>query len=116
MVDIIKANAEHSELIAKLAQQTFSESHGHSASKEDINNFILRTYNTEAIRKEFENKQIDYHLIYYNETIAGFSKIELQCPNINISDKNITKLDRIYLLEAFQGKQLGVKLLNFNIV
>ena len=115
MVDIIKANAEHSELIAKLAQQTFSESHGHSASKEDINNFILRTYNTEAIRKEFENKEIDYHLIYYNETIAGFSKIELQCPNINISDKNITKLDRIYLLEAFQGKQLGVKLLDFNI-
>ena len=48
MVDIIKANAEHSELIAKLAQQTFSESHGHSASKDDINNFILRTYNTEA--------------------------------------------------------------------
>ncbi|REE08141.1 ribosomal protein S18 acetylase RimI-like enzyme [Winogradskyella pacifica] len=115
MVDIIKANAEHSDLIAKLAQQTFSESHGHSASKEDINNFILRTYNTEAIRKEFENKQVDYHLIYFNKTIAGFSKIELQCPNININDKNITKLDRIYLLEAFQGKQLGVKLLDFNI-
>ncbi|WP_179350030.1 GNAT family N-acetyltransferase [Winogradskyella pacifica] len=115
MVDIIKANAEHSELIAKLGQQTFSESHGHSASKEDINNFILRTYNTEAIHKEFENKQINYHLIYFNKTIAGFSKIELQCPNMNISDKNITKLDRIYLLEAFQGKQLGVKLLDFNI-
>ena len=115
MVEIIKANAEHSDLITKLAQQTFSESHGHSASKEDINNFILRTYNSEAIRKEFENKKVDYHLIYFNKTIAGFSKIELQCPNINISEKNITKLDRIYLLEAFQGKQLGVKLLDFNI-
>ncbi|AUC77604.1 GNAT family N-acetyltransferase [Olleya sp. Bg11-27] len=115
MVEIIQANAEHSDLIAKLAQRTFSESHGHSASKEDINNFILRTYNTEVIRKEFENKQVDYHLIYFNKTIAGFSKIELQCPNINISEKNITKLDRIYLLEAFQGKQLGVKLLDFNI-
>ncbi|QXP59967.1 GNAT family N-acetyltransferase [Olleya sp. HaHaR_3_96] len=115
MVEIIQANTEHSDLIAKLAQQTFSESHGHSASKEDINNFILRNYNTEVIRKELENKQVDYHLIYFNKTIAGFSKIELQCPNINISEKNITKLDRIYLLEAFQGKQLGVKLVDFNI-
>ncbi|EPR74490.1 transcriptional regulator [Winogradskyella psychrotolerans RS-3] len=115
MIEIIKADAEHSQLIAELAQQTFFESHGHSASKDDINNFILKTYNAEAIRKEFENKQVAYHLIYDNEILAGFSKIELQCPNINISEKNITKLDRIYLLEAFQGKQLGVKLLDFNI-
>lgn len=115
MVGIIKANVEHSELIAELAQQTFSESHVHSASKSDINNFILKTYNTEAIRKEFENNQVAYHLIYHNEILAGFSKIELECPNINISDKNITKLDRIYLLKAFHGKQLGLKLLDFNI-
>ena len=115
MIEIIKANVEHSKLIAELAQQTFSESHGHSASKDDINNFILKTYNTETIRKEFENKQVAYHLIYDNQALAGFSKIELQSPHLNISDKNITKLDRIYLLEAFQGKQLGAKLLDFNI-
>ncbi|MEQ3664907.1 MULTISPECIES: GNAT family N-acetyltransferase [unclassified Olleya] len=115
MIKIIKATPEDSKLIATLGQQTFRESHGHSAPKEDIDRFILNTYNTDAIFKEFENKKAVYHLLYYDNQLAGFSKIQLETPNANLSDKNITKLDRIYLLDAFQGKQLGVTLLDFNI-
>ncbi|WP_339873465.1 GNAT family N-acetyltransferase [Olleya marilimosa] len=115
MIKIIKATSEDSDLIATLGQQTFRESHGNSAPKEDIDRFILNTYNTDTIFKEFENKKALYHLLYYDNQLAGFSKIQLQTPNANISNENISKLDRIYLLEAFQGKQLGVKLLDFNI-
>lgn len=115
MITITKAKPEHSKLIATLGKQTFFESHGHSASKKDVANFISKTYNEATVLKEFENKNSVYHLLYVDQTLAGFSKIQLQTPNINISDQNITKLDRIYLLEAFHGKQLGAKLLDFNI-
>lgn len=115
MVKIIKANSTHSNLIAELGKQTFFESHGHSASKKDIEDYISKTYRKELIIKEFENDNVHYHLIYCDGNIAGFSKIVLNTTNKNIEDSVITKLDRIYLLETFYGKKLGVELFNFNV-
>lgn len=115
MVEIIKANATHSDVIVALGKQTFLESHGHSASKKDIQDYVSRTYNKTAILKEFESNNVHYHLIYSDGVIAGFSKIELHTTNKNIADTNISKFDRLNILESFQGKQLGVQLFNFNI-
>ena len=115
MIKIIKATKEHAELITEIGGKSFWESHGVSASKAAINTFISKTYTKEKIEKELENSNKIYHLIYYNNKIAGFSKIELNTPNSNIKSKNITKLDRFYLLKEFYGKNLGAKLFDFNI-
>ena len=115
MIQIIKATIEHSNLIAKIGKQTFLESHGNSASIEDINRFILKTYNKKAFCKEFENPNVQYHIIYFNNKVAGFSKIELNTSNKDITDLNITKLDRLYLLKKYYKQKLGSKLFDFNI-
>lgn len=115
MIKIVKASIDHAELIADIGKKSFSESHGHSASKEDITNFIIKTYNKASIAKEFKNTKTQYHIIYVDDKVAGFSKIELNSPNKDIDSLNITKLDRIYLLKEFYGQKLGAKLLDFNI-
>jgi len=115
MIQIIKANIEHSELIAEIGKQTFLESHGNSASKEDVNHFILKNYNAKAISKEFENPKIHYHIIYFKNKVAGFSKIELSTSNKDVNDLNVTKLDRLYILKEFYRQKLGSKLFDFNI-
>lgn len=115
MIKITQANREHSQIIAEIGKQAFWESHGHSASKEDINSFIAKTYSKAAINKEFENANILYHLVSFNDKIAGFSKIELNTSNVNIKDPNITKLDRLYLLKEYYGKNLGAKLVDLII-
>lgn len=115
MIQIIKATIEHSELIAEIGKQSFMESHGNSASMENVNRFILNTYNKKAILKEFENPKVQYHIIYFNHKVAGFSKIELNTSNKSISDLKVTKLDRLYLLKEYYGQKLGSKLFDFNI-
>jgi ribosomal protein S18 acetylase RimI-like enzyme len=115
MIQIIKATIEHSELIAELGKQSFLESHGHCASMEDVNSFISKTYHKKAIFKEFENPKVQYHIIYFNYKVAGFSKIELNTANKNINDLNVTKLDRLYLLKEYYSQNLGSKLFDFNI-
>ncbi len=115
MVKIVKAEIEHAALIAEIGEKTFWESHGISASKADINAFVSKKYTKEVLVKELENKKNIYHLIYYNSKPAGFSKIVLNAPNNNIKSKNVTKLDRFYLLKAFYGQKLGLKLFDFNV-
>ena len=115
MIQILKATANDAELIAQLGKQTFIESHGHSASKTDINAFLLKYYTAKAVAEEFDHPKVEYNLIKYNNTVVGFSKIELSSPNENIIDQNVTKLARIYLLKEFYGQNLGANLFNFNI-
>ncbi|WP_238988424.1 GNAT family N-acetyltransferase [Aureibaculum marinum] len=115
MIKIIKASIEHSDVIAEIGKKSFLESHGNSASVEDINSFISKTYNQKSISKEFENTKIQYHIIYFNDKAAGFSKIELNTSNKYINALNITKLDRLYLLKEFYGQGLGSQLFDFNI-
>lgn len=115
MIKIIKAEIEHCELLIKVGKDAFVESHGQSASKEDIDTFISKAYNIETVSKELLNPNIQYHIIYFNDMVAGYSKIEFNVPNVNVEPKNITKLDRLYLLKGFYGKKLGAKLFDFNI-
>ncbi|MEO9891128.1 GNAT family N-acetyltransferase [Aurantibacter sp.] len=110
MIVIVKANFEHVNDIVIIGKQTFIESHGNSASDEDVNKFNLKTYTKEAIKVDLENEKVQYHLIYFNNKVAGFSKIELDVSNENINQLKITKLDKIYLLEEFYGHKLGPKL------
>ncbi|UMB53012.1 GNAT family N-acetyltransferase [Lutibacter sp. A64] len=115
MIKIIKANVKDAKLIAEIGKKTFCESHGISASKADINAFVSEKYTKEALVKQLENSKNNYHLIYYNNKLAGFTNLELNCSNTNIEAKNVSKLDRFYLLKEFYGQKLGLKLFQFNL-
>jgi len=56
-----------------------------------------------------------YHLAYYNNKPVGYSKIILTSPHPGIQVKNVTKLERLYLLREFYHLNVGGELLQFNI-
>ena len=115
MTTIRKATPTDVALLAELGSQTFIESHGHSAAKDDVDAYINSAYNTEVCKQELEDINNIYHFIYYNDHPAGFSKIILNCPAPDVANQDITKLERIYILKQFYNKKLGLTLLNFNI-
>ena len=115
MIKIIKGGIEHCEIIAEIGKKTFLESHGESASKNDVDSFVSKTYPIELLSKELVHPNIKYHLIYYKNKVAGYSKIEINTSNTTIEHKNVTKLDRFYLLKEFYGQYLGATLFNFNV-
>ncbi|WP_147677911.1 GNAT family N-acetyltransferase [Algibacter pacificus] len=115
MVKIIKATVNDSALISKLGSQTFLEAHGDSGTKSEIENFLAEIYHENAIAKEFENQNVLYYLILFNDKVAGYSKIEIQVGNELVEAENIAKLDRFYLLKEFYGQNLGLQFLKFNI-
>ena len=56
MIKIIKAEIKHAELIAKIGEQTFWESHGISAPKADIIDFVSKKYTKEALINELKKE------------------------------------------------------------
>ena len=115
MISIKRATANDYRPIVDIGTVAVGEAHRESTTADNLNSYLQKHYNDDAIKAELEDQDNIYHIIWYNDKPAGFSKIELNVKEAAIEADNITKLDRIYLLKEYFGLKLGWELLNFNI-
>jgi ribosomal protein S18 acetylase RimI-like enzyme len=115
MISILRATEEDSESIAAIGMISVEEAHRGSCSAEDLATYLSENYNQIAIKQELSDSHNIYHILSYQGNVIGFSKIILNEGHESIPQKNVTKLDRIYLLKEFQSLKLGLALLKFNI-
>ena len=113
MISILKAGEKDAALLATLAKTTFIESHGNSASKDDISFYVTEKYAESVLKDELSNSANHYYLIYVDEQPAGFSKIVFNTPTGFDGYQDIAKLERLYLLHRFYDLKLGAALLQF---
>ena len=114
MTSIVKAGEEDFQLLADIGKISYIESHGSSAKTADINMYLNEKYNYEVFKDELRDLKNIYHIIYHDKQPAGYSKIMFNTPHSNIQIKNVTKLERLYLLKEFYGLKLGFELFNLN--
>ncbi len=115
MNSIISSTVHDAEELSRIARQSFIESHGHSASKEDITAYINSKFTFSAFEEELKNPNYIYHHVICDGQLIGYSKIVFNCESENIAQENITKLERLYLLQEFHSLKLGHALLEYNI-
>ena len=114
-LNITKATQKDAAILSKLSVAAFLPAHGHSASKEIIDAYIAANFSEENFKAELSNPKFQYHLLYYKDAIAGFSKIAFNTENRHIKAKNSSKMERLYLLKEFYNLGLGKELMHFNI-
>lgn len=112
---IRKATCSDSSILMRLAKLTFTESHGHSAPKVDIAEYIKNNYTIEQIEKELEEANNHYYLLFIGHKAIGFSKICMNIPHNSVDSINIAKLERLYVLKDYHGLSYGYQLFNFNL-
>lgn len=115
MIDIIRATVADSTLIAVTGAQSFTESHGHSAAPVHIAAYIQEKYTEPVVHAELEDERNIFHILYQDQEVAGYSKIIPDAAHPAIIQAHVTKLERLYLLRPFYGKNLGVTLFNHNL-
>src|SRR6185503_19957077 len=107
MTSIVTAGEKDCQLLSEIAKRAFFESHGHSASPEDVNAFAAQTYAPDVIRQELNDEKNIYLIMYHDNRPAGYSKIVFDSPYPEGLEKKITKLERLYLLKEFYSLNLG---------
>lgn len=115
MTSIVKAKGEDFQLLADIGKISYIESHGSSAKAADINMYLNEKYNYKVFKDELRDVNNIYHIIYHDNQPAGYSKIILNTPHSDIPIKNVTKLERLYLLKEFYGLKSGFELFNLNL-
>ncbi|WP_339634061.1 GNAT family N-acetyltransferase [Bizionia echini] len=115
MITIIKADVNHAKLLSEIGKQTFIESHGMSAPESDITNYIHSKFTKNAFLAELSDKDTVFHILYYNNIAIGYSKIIFNVSQVNIPFKQVTKLERLYVLKEFHDLKLGKELFHYNV-
>ena len=112
---IRKASINDAESIAVIGKQTFYDAHEHSSPKEELESYLQTKFSTEQLRLELSDEKNSFHLIYFENELAGYSKVIYNTPAPQIPENtNVCKLERIYVLKKFYDKKIGLKLLKFN--
>lgn len=115
MLQIITPDISHAEIIAKIGAQSFIESHGSSASKPDIDKYVSEKFTVEQFKKELSDTAAIFRLLYYDGMPAAYSKIIPSCANPMLSEKEVCKMERLYVLKDFYDKKLGQPLFDDSV-
>ena len=113
MIEIKKATDKDIKTLSIVSSKAFYVPHKDVIPKDIMVNYIRTNFNEENLLKEISNPEFQYYLLYKNDVLAGFSKIIINSKNIHIKEENVTKMERLYLLEEFYGTGLGQQLFDY---
>ncbi|WP_439128884.1 GNAT family N-acetyltransferase [Polaribacter sp.] len=112
---IKKAQTKDVKALTDVSKKAFYVPHKDVVPKEIMDAYLKNNFNEENLLREISNSNFQYHLIYQKQSLAGFSKIIFNQKNEHIALNNVTKMERLYLLEDFYGLGLGIELFKFNL-
>ena len=114
MTAIVKATAADTSLIVRVATASFIALHENRMPATDLAAYVSTKLTIPVIEEELNNPANIFHIIYYNDQPAGYSKIIFNTPCPLIKNTAVTKMERLYLLKEFYALQLGSVVFEFN--
>jgi ribosomal protein S18 acetylase RimI-like enzyme len=105
--EIRKANFCDLQTIKKIGIHTFIETFSDVNSPENISNYLKESFNTAQLTRELTNTESFFYLAYSDEKVIGYLKINFGKAQTEIIDLQALEIQRIYVLQEFQGKKVG---------
>lgn len=110
-INIIEAQVSDAKHIALLGRVTFSETFGHLfREKKELYEYYERTFSVEKIRKSLKKPNNVFWIASVNELPVGYAKLKLDSPSAFIDSKNVSQLQKIYVLKDFLSMKIGLKI------
>lgn len=99
------------EMLRDISITTFRDSFASENTEEDMNDYLQKSFNLQQVEKELLHPHSVFYLAYCENQPAGYLKINFGPAQTDINDDNSLELERIYLLDTFQGMGLGPQLM-----
>lgn len=115
MFEFKTAELSDAPLIKEIGARSFIESHGKSAPENDINSYVDSKFNIPQLEMELNDASSVFKIGSVNSIPVAYSKITLNCPNPNIAEQKVCKMDRLYVLETYFDTKIGKALFDLNV-
>ena len=106
-IEIIRATETDIALLINIGIQTFFEKFTENNSEENMQKYAAEAYSFEKIASEVNNPNSQFYLANINNQTVGYLKINFGDAQTELQDPKALELERIYVLNEFQGRKIG---------
>ncbi len=109
MSNILLQKVTYSDLhnLQQIGRQTFYETFASSNSEENINQYLEEGFSLEKLTDELNDKNAEFYFATHENTIIGYLKLNFGASQTELKDEHALEIERIYVLQAFHGKNVG---------
>jgi len=100
-------------LLQELAEKTFRETYGRYHDAAEIDAYIAEEFSIPQIERELSNPSSLHFISLVGNEAAGYIKLNYAPAQTDLRDQSSLELQRIYVLQQFQGHGNGQELLEF---
>lgn len=93
--------------LQNIGRQTFFETFTGRTAEEDMQKYLIRSFNFDKLTMEINNPDSEFYLATIGNKTVGYLKINFDNAQTEIQDKDAMEIERIYVLKEFHGKKVG---------
>lgn len=106
-IQLIQCTTTDLEALQSISRDTFYETFHEQNSEENMAAYLYDAFSAEKLTAELENKHSQFKLLYVNEELAGYLKININEAQSEKLGRDSLEVERIYILSSFQKLGLG---------
>lgn len=97
--------------LVRLSKHTFTKAFKKDNNPDDFQNYIKTAFSRETLLKQLRNPNSFFYFVYFNELLLGYIKLNQHQAQTELKTDDSMELERIYILEEFQGQGYGTLIL-----
>ncbi len=94
-------------VLRDISVKAFYETFAPMNTAEDMKEYLETAFNADKLRRQLNNKNSSFFLLYSDGKAAGYLKLNEAPSQTEINDENSLEIERIYVLSEFQGIGAG---------
>ncbi len=96
----------------EISRETYHQTFAAMNKQDTMQAYLEASFNEEKLKSELLNDASFCYFIYHNDQLAGYMKLNESQAQTDIYDPLSLEVERIYVLNSFQGNGLGQHLMN----
>ncbi len=109
---ITKAGLPQLDGLVAISTQTFRETFARHNTEDNMQLYLDTYLNKAKLQTEMEHPGTTFYLATLSGTLVGYLKINRGQAQTELQDDKALEIERIYVLHEYQGKKIGLALLN----
>jgi ribosomal protein S18 acetylase RimI-like enzyme len=97
--------------LVEISRKTFISAFEKQNNPEDFKAYINKAFSKEQLNKELSLPNVSFYFVYKGNVLVGYFKLNEKEAQTEPFDDTSIEIERIYVLEEFQGQQLGKEML-----
>lgn len=111
-IQLIQCTTENLDALQTISRDTFYETFHVQNSEESMTAYLNTAFSAEKLTAELEHKHSLFKLLYVNEELAGYLKVNIEEAQSEQLGPDTLEVERIYILSHFQKLGLGKVLMD----